>query len=170
MLVSEPDPRKIEKEGLAHRRGWKCTLRPVWRRTSDWLLISILMCVYCGNANRTRTVFAFCFVLGSCKRQAGKIERLYWCLVQQKTLQTLQGSAIKKIPNIPQCALPPWPMCQTLLFDFSRVWFRDCKCYVGHTAFTAVLCRTNITNSHSRTRTARLNQTGGLTKVYTAAR
>ena len=27
--VSEPDPRKIEKEGLAHRPGWKCTLRPV---------------------------------------------------------------------------------------------------------------------------------------------
>ena len=29
LLVSEPDPRKIEKEGLAHRPGWKCTLRPV---------------------------------------------------------------------------------------------------------------------------------------------
>ena len=28
-LVSEPDPRKIEKEGLAHWPGWKCTLRPV---------------------------------------------------------------------------------------------------------------------------------------------
>ena len=28
-LVSEPDPRKIETEGLAHRPGWKCTLRPV---------------------------------------------------------------------------------------------------------------------------------------------
>ena len=28
-LVSEPDPRKIEKEGLAHRLGWKCTLHPV---------------------------------------------------------------------------------------------------------------------------------------------
>ena len=28
-LVSEPDPRKIEKEGLAHRLGWKCTLRNV---------------------------------------------------------------------------------------------------------------------------------------------
>ena len=24
-----------------------------------------------------------------------------------------------------QCTLPPQPMCQTLLFDFSRVWFRD---------------------------------------------
>ena len=28
-LVSEPDPRKIGKEGLAHRPGWKCTLRNV---------------------------------------------------------------------------------------------------------------------------------------------
>ena len=45
ILVSEPDPRKIEKEGLVNWLGWKCTLRPVCRRTSDWLLISILMCV-----------------------------------------------------------------------------------------------------------------------------
>ena len=28
-VVLEPDPRKIEKEGLAHRPGWKCTLRNV---------------------------------------------------------------------------------------------------------------------------------------------
>ena len=28
-VLSEPDPRKIEKEGLVHRPGWKCTLRPV---------------------------------------------------------------------------------------------------------------------------------------------
>ena len=26
-LVSEPDPRKIEKEGLVNWLGWKCTLR-----------------------------------------------------------------------------------------------------------------------------------------------
>ena len=55
----------------------------------------------------------------------GKIEHLYVCLVQQKTLQALQSSAINKIPNIPQCTLPPQPMCQTLLSDFSRVWLRD---------------------------------------------
>ena len=24
LVVSEPDPRKIGKEGLAHRLGWKC--------------------------------------------------------------------------------------------------------------------------------------------------
>ena len=53
-------------------------------RTSDWLLSSILMCVY-----RTRTIFAFCFVLESCKYQAGKIERLYACFVQQKKLYRL---------------------------------------------------------------------------------
>ena len=28
-VLLEPDPRKIEKEGLAHRPGWKCTLRLV---------------------------------------------------------------------------------------------------------------------------------------------
>ena len=59
------------------------------------------------------------------EHQAGKIERLYVCLVQQKTLQALQSSAITKIPNIPQCTLPSQPMCQTLLSDFSRVWLRD---------------------------------------------
>ena len=44
-VVSEPDPQKIEKEGLVNWLGWKYTLRPECRRTSDWLLISILMCV-----------------------------------------------------------------------------------------------------------------------------
>ena len=64
-------------------------------------------------------------MLGFCEHQAGKIERLYVCLVQQKTLQALQGSAINKIPNIPQCTLPPRPVYQTLLSDFSRVWLQD---------------------------------------------
>ena len=38
-------PSKIEKEGLVNQLGWKCTLRPVCRCTSNWVLISILMCV-----------------------------------------------------------------------------------------------------------------------------
>jgi len=67
----------------------------------------------------------FCFVLESCKHQAGKIERLYACLVQQKTLQALQGLAINKIPSIPQCTLPPRPVYQILLSHFLRVWLRD---------------------------------------------
>ena len=46
LLVLEPDPRKIEKEGLVNWLGWKCTLHQVCRRTSDWLLNSILMCVF----------------------------------------------------------------------------------------------------------------------------
>ena len=70
-VVSEPDPRKIEKEGLAHRLGWKCTLRPVWRRTSDWLLISILMCIH-WNTNGTRTVFAFCFIYNAVNTKRGR--------------------------------------------------------------------------------------------------
>ena len=45
-VVSEPDPSsRIEKEGLVNRLEWKCTLHPVCRHTSNWLLISILMCV-----------------------------------------------------------------------------------------------------------------------------
>ena len=53
--------------------------------------------------------------------QAGKRERLYMCLVQQKTLQALQGSAIKKISNIPQCTLPLRPICQTLRSPVGRL-------------------------------------------------
>ena len=53
--------------------------------------------------------------------QAGKRERLYMCLVQQKTLQALQGSAIKKISNILQCTLPPRPICQTLRSPVGRL-------------------------------------------------
>ena len=33
-------PLKIKKEGLVNWLGWKCTLRPVCRGTSDWLLIT----------------------------------------------------------------------------------------------------------------------------------
>ena len=47
-------------------------------------------CAFTGIANRTRTVFAFCFVLESYKHQVGRIERLCLCLVQQKTLQAQQ--------------------------------------------------------------------------------
>jgi len=67
----------------------------------------------------------FCFILESCKHQAGRIEHLYARLVQQKTLQALQDSAINKIPNILQCTFPPHSVYQTLLSDFSRVWLRD---------------------------------------------
>ena len=40
-LVSEPDPQKIEKEGLAHRLGWKCTLRNVRNFINCWTLQSL---------------------------------------------------------------------------------------------------------------------------------
>ena len=94
-IVSEPDPWKIVKEGWVNWLGWKYTLRLECRRTSDWLWLAF-WCAFIGNANCTRTVFMFCFVLESCKHQVGKIERLYACLVQQKTLQALQGLAINK--------------------------------------------------------------------------
>ena len=51
------------------------------------------------------------------------------CLVQQKTLQALRVLATNKIPNIPQCTLPPCPVYQTLLFDFLRVWLQDYLVY-----------------------------------------
>ena len=54
----------------------------------------------------------------------GKIERLYVSGSAENS-RALQGSARNKIPNIPQCTLPPRPVYQTLLSDFSRVWLWD---------------------------------------------
>ena len=93
LLVSKPDPRKIETDGLVN--GWggsvHCARYAGALRISFWLAF---WCAFIGDANHTRTVFAFCFILESCKHQAEKIECLYVYLVQQKTLHALQGSAI----------------------------------------------------------------------------
>ena len=56
------------------------------------LLIAFWLAFWCLLEMLTRTIFVFC------KHQVGKTERLYVCLVQKKTLQGLQGSAINKIP------------------------------------------------------------------------
>ena len=82
-------------------------------------------CAFIRNANCTRAVFAFCFVLESCKPNQVRFERFCESLALQKTLLATEGSPIDKIPNVPQCTLLPRPIYQTLLFDFSRVWFRD---------------------------------------------
>ena len=73
-VVSEPDTWKIKKEGLV------CACR----RTSDWLLISILEMLTAREPSS-----CFCFVLESCKHQAGNLERLYPCLVQLRKLYRL---------------------------------------------------------------------------------
>ena len=61
-----------------------------------------------------RAVFTFC---RSCEHQAGKIRKLLQ-VVQQKALLATEGSAVIKIPNIPQCTLPHCPVYQTLLSIF----------------------------------------------------
>ena len=76
--------------------------------------------MFIGNVNRTRIVFAFCFVLESCKHQAGKIERLYVCLVQQKTQQGLQGSANNTIPKHSAVYTSTPPRLQDPPFRFFR--------------------------------------------------
>ena len=112
-LVSEPDPSKIEKEGLVNEAGWKCTLCSVCRRTSDWLWIAF-WCAFIGNANHMKIISRFAL---SCTHQVRKIENLCTCLVQQKALQTTQDSAINEIPNIPQSTLPFRSTYKTLLFE-----------------------------------------------------
>ena len=50
LLVLEPDPRKNRKEGLDNRLGWRCTVHPEYRHTSDWFMIACLR-VFIGNTN-----------------------------------------------------------------------------------------------------------------------
>ena len=54
-LVSEPDPQKNRKEGLGNRLGWKCTVCPECRRTSNWFMIACLH-TFIGNTNRNPLV------------------------------------------------------------------------------------------------------------------
>ena len=48
---------------------------------------------------------------------------------EDRMLVCVSGSAENSAgfanPNIPQCTCPPGPVYQTLLFDFSRVWYWD---------------------------------------------
>ena len=47
MIVSEPDPQKIEKEGLVNRlAGVEVYTAPGMKVHFRWLLISIMICVY----------------------------------------------------------------------------------------------------------------------------
>ena len=113
-------PSKTRKEGLVNRLGWKCTLRPVCRCTFDWLLIR--------NTNRTRAVFAFCFVLERCETKWVRLERFCGCLALQKAPLATEGSTIT---NIPQCTLPPHPISiavQTRNRSFCCLQITGCEC------------------------------------------
>jgi len=43
------------REGLGDRLGWKYTVRPECRHTSDWFMIACL-CAFIGNTNRNPVV------------------------------------------------------------------------------------------------------------------
>ena len=75
------------------------------RCTSNWLLISILI----RNANRTRAVFTFCFILENCKTKQVRLECFCECLALQKALLVTEGSTINNISLILQCSLVPRP-------------------------------------------------------------
>ena len=67
----------------------------------------------------TRAVFAFCFVLESCKTNRIRLERFWVCLVLQETLLATESSTITFH------SVHFHPTQFTLVFDFSRVWFQD---------------------------------------------
>ena len=123
-LVSEPDPRKIEKEGLAHRLGWKCTLRNVRN------LVIAELCKACRVFCRTRHTYKRSLFPAWCSQHYKTTQNAKTVLVRLAFPINAQKNANQKpIGSAPsyrvQCTFPPQPMCQTLLFDFSRVWFRD---------------------------------------------
>ena len=117
IVVSEPDPRIIKRWVMVNRLGWKCTLRLVCRHTSIgfWL---VFWCALIRNANRTRAVFVFCFVLECCETKRVRLKRFCGCQVLQKALLHGYRSKVQQSTNIPQCILPSRPVCQTLYFDF----------------------------------------------------
>ena len=121
-VVSEPDPRK--------RRVWYIG----WGGSVHCGMLGILWIAELCKACRV-----FCWTRHTYKRSIFPA----WCSQHYKTKQNVrtvlvrlafpinahQNANQKPIGSAPsyraQCTLPPQPMCQTLLFDFSRVWFRD---------------------------------------------
>ena len=81
-LVSEPNPQKIEKEDLVNRLGWNgsvhCARYAGALPIGFWLAFS---CALIRNTNRTRAVFAFCFVLERCETKWVRSKRFCACLV-----------------------------------------------------------------------------------------
>ena len=71
-LVSKPDPRKIKKEGSCKSAGVE-----VYTAPAGTLPIGFWLAFWCAsirNANRTRAVFTFCFILESCKTKQVRLE------------------------------------------------------------------------------------------------
>ena len=72
-----------------------------------------------------------CSIFPACRLQLSKMKQNVKTVLVQLAfpINAHQNANQKPIGSAPsyraQCTLPPWPMCQTLLFDFSRVWFRD---------------------------------------------
>ena len=86
-------------------------------------------------ANHRRAVFAFCFVLESCEHQSGRLEQVSASAEGSNWLRMVQQLVIL---NILQYILPPRPVYQTLLFDFSWFWFET------RWHLTTYLCAINL--------------------------
>ena len=100
-------PLKNQKEGLVNWLGWKCTLCPVCRCTSDWLR-DCKGCALIRNANRMRAVFAFCFVLECCYTKWVQLEhfwgvwfirKLYWLQKVQQLIKFLTFCSVHFHPT-----------------------------------------------------------------------
>ena len=120
-VVSEPDPRKIEKEGLVNGVGWKCTLRNFinCRTFRSQFELSAE-----PDTHKSVLIFpAWCLQISETELNAKTLVRLAFLI------NAHQNANQKPIGSAPacrvQCTLPPQLIYQTLLFDFSRVWFQD---------------------------------------------
>ena len=122
-LVSEPDPWKIEKEGLVNEVGWKCTLRNVRRllivepSVASWAFWRTRHVQKCSNLTR--------LVLQHSKTN----QNAKTALVQLAFLINAHQNANQKpIGSAPayraQCTSTPADLPDPP-FQFSRVWFRD---------------------------------------------
>ena len=116
-LVGSLGKRPSKTQDLVDGAVWKCTLRNFincWTFRSQFEL----------SAKPVLIFPTWCLQFSETKQNMKMA-----CVVFAFLIKALQNADQKPIGSGPayrvQCTLPPQPIYQALLFDFSRVWFRD---------------------------------------------
>ena len=107
LVVSEPDPRRIKKEGLVDKVGWKCTLRNV-RNFIKELPQQVKQSAEPDTCTSILIFRTWCLQLSKMKQN-----------LKMAPINSHQNANQKPIRSAPayraQCTLPPQPIYQTLL-------------------------------------------------------
>ena len=122
--------------------GWKCTLRNVRK------LLIVEPSVASRAFWRTRHMQKHSNLIRLVLQHSKTNQNAKTALVRLAFLINAHQNANQKpIGSVPayrvQCILPPQPICQTLLFDISRVWFWD----YPKVGYLTNVCEASITSS-----------------------